>query len=62
MLHFVEGVDSYIYPEADDDMILFYSVRGLEHIVTEKLGSIRRVVGGGRRAPVPTRRMASTAR
>jgi hypothetical protein len=47
VLHFVEGVDSYIYPEADDAMILLYSVVGLEHIVTEKLGSIRRVFGTG---------------
>ena len=41
------SVDLYIYPTTDDDMVLAYAVWGLEHIVTNKLVSVRRVFGAG---------------
>lgn len=46
-LRHVEGVEPYVYPEADDEAILYYSVRGLEHIVAGKLERVRKVFGAG---------------
>lgn len=47
VLRHVDGIETYIYPEADDEAILLYSVRGLENIVTEKLENVRRMFGTG---------------
>jgi hypothetical protein len=45
--HFVEGVGSYIYPEADDEMILSYATWGLERLVLKNLKSVEKEFGYG---------------